>query len=255
MTGVDADAKIAESMDLQAAAERKRRETVKSAQAEKEAVILESEGQRERDKNESDGQRIRAITEAQGFSEQQVLRAEGLRKAKMLEAEGIAFALEKIGRATESESGQRALQFLFGSEYVKYMSALGSKSNSTIFLGQDVGDMSAMLAKGLSLMGSNAFRGPVTTTTSSNDSSSSHTAHSSPSFHSPSPSSSSSSSSLSSPVSFSQFESNVFDENLSSSKPMGSSSISSVDDESSHQRQIEELKRELESLGVVHKKH
>jgi regulator of protease activity HflC (stomatin/prohibitin superfamily) len=67
VTAVDADAKIAESMDLQAAAERKRRETVKSAMAEKEAVILESEGQRERDKNESDGQRIRAITEGDRF--------------------------------------------------------------------------------------------------------------------------------------------------------------------------------------------
>ncbi len=136
VTGVDADAKIAESMDLQAAAERKRRfpkkgfffiicfqfflvllllrETVKSSMAMKEAVILESEGQRERDKNESEGQRIRAITEAQGFSEQQVLRAQGLKQAKILEAEGIAFALEKIGKATQTENGQRALQFLFG---------------------------------------------------------------------------------------------------------------------------------------------
>lgn len=38
------------------------------------------------------------------------------------------------------------------------MSALGSKSNSTIFLNQDVGDLSSVLAKGLGLLGSNAFR-------------------------------------------------------------------------------------------------
>ncbi len=161
VTSVDADAKIAESMDLQAAAERRRRETVKSAMANKEAVILESEGQRERDRNESEGKRIRAVTEAQGFAEQQVLRAEGLRKAKMLEAEGVAYALEKIGQVTATEEGQRALQFTFGTEYVKYMSHLGSKSNSTIFLSQDVGDMSSLLAKGLSLLGSNAFNHPA----------------------------------------------------------------------------------------------
>lgn len=49
-----------------------------------------------------------------GYSQQQILRAQGLKEAKILEAEGIAIALEKIGQATQTESGQRALQFLFG---------------------------------------------------------------------------------------------------------------------------------------------
>ena len=149
VTGVDADAKIAEAMDLQAAAERRRRETVKTAMAEKEAVVLESEGQMLKDKNEAEGKKIRAITEAEGFMEEARLRAEGMKRARELEAEGTAYALQRIGQAAQTEEGQRALQYLFGKEYVSYMAALGSKSTSTVFLGQDVGDISSVLAKGM----------------------------------------------------------------------------------------------------------
>ena len=155
---VDADVRISESMDRMVSAEQRRRETVKSAEAEKEAIILESEAFREREVNESEGQRIRAITEARGFSEQQVLRAEGLKKAKMLEAEATAFAIETIGKAAKSPEGERAMRYVFGVEYTKYMSELGSKSNSTIFLGNDLSDLSATLAKGVGLLSTDAFK-------------------------------------------------------------------------------------------------
>jgi hypothetical protein len=72
--------------------------------------------------------------------------------------------LEQIGKAAATEHGQRALQFMFGQDYVKYMSRLGSKSNSTVFLGNDVGDLSNVLAKGLGLFNSNAFQNSPKTT-------------------------------------------------------------------------------------------
>lgn len=93
--------------------------------------------------------------------EEQRLRGEGLKQAKILEAEGLAFALERVGRVAQTEHGQRALQYMFGKEYVAYMSALGSKNNTTIFMPQDVGDISAVLAKGLSLLNSGSFGAPV----------------------------------------------------------------------------------------------
>ncbi len=46
--------------------------------------------------------------------EEQRLRAEGLKQAKILEAEGLAFALERVGQAAQTEQGQRALQYMFG---------------------------------------------------------------------------------------------------------------------------------------------
>lgn len=127
--------------------------------AEKEAAVLSSEGQRDRDRNEAEGHKIRAITEAEGFMEEQRLRAEGLKQAKILEAEGIAYALERVGKVAETEAGQRALQFMFAKEYVQYMSSLGAQGNSTIFMPTDVGDLTSVLAKGLGLLHSNAFKG------------------------------------------------------------------------------------------------
>lgn len=63
------------------------------------------------------------LLDEKGYSQQQILRAQGLKEAKILEAEGIAIALEKIGRATQTESGQRALQFLFGRFWVLVFSS------------------------------------------------------------------------------------------------------------------------------------
>lgn len=49
------------------------------------------------------------------------------------------------------------MQFLFGKHYVEYLGKLG-ESKSTIFLGQDLGDLSSVITKGLGLMQSNVFQ-------------------------------------------------------------------------------------------------
>merc|ERR1719510_225297 len=101
VTDIIPDPEIAKAMDLQAAAERHRREKVKGATAEKEATILISEAQRTRDTNESEGTRIRMINEAEGQA------------AKIIkEAEAKATAVESVAKAlANSPEGAKALEF------------------------------------------------------------------------------------------------------------------------------------------------
>ncbi len=63
-------------MDYQAAAEREKRQKVKSAEADKQATVLAAEAQRQRDTNESEGARTRLINEAEGYARKVVLQAE-----------------------------------------------------------------------------------------------------------------------------------------------------------------------------------
>merc|ERR1719433_718856 len=65
VTDITPDPEIAKAMDLQAAAERHRREKVKSATAEKESTILISEGRRLQMINEAQGEAERIVRSAQ----------------------------------------------------------------------------------------------------------------------------------------------------------------------------------------------
>merc|ERR1719479_587060 len=90
VTDITPDPEIAKAMDLQAAAERHRREKVKSATAEKESTILISEGKR-----------LQMINEAQGEAERIVRNA--VAKAE---------ALGKIANImTNNEEAKRAMEF------------------------------------------------------------------------------------------------------------------------------------------------
>merc|ERR1719473_554167 len=76
VTDIIPDPQIAKAMDLQAAAERERRQQVRKAEADKEQTVLLSEGQRTKDVNESEGVRIRTMNEAEGNATRVKLEAE-----------------------------------------------------------------------------------------------------------------------------------------------------------------------------------
>merc|ERR1719461_2802344 len=112
-------------MDLQAAAERHRREKVKSATAEKESTILISEGKR-----------LQMINEAEGEA-QRIIRA----------AEAKATAIGRIAEALDrDESAKRAMEFEVAQKYFNSMEQMG-KSPSTVFLPTNLGDVSGVVAQ------------------------------------------------------------------------------------------------------------
>merc|ERR1719479_684957 len=125
VTDITPDPEIAKAMDLQAAAERHRREKVKSATAEKESTILISEGKR-----------LQMINEAEGEA-QRIIRA----------AEAKAVAIGRIAEALDrDESAKRAMEFEVAQKYFNSMEQM-SKSPSTVFLPTNLGDVSGVVAQ------------------------------------------------------------------------------------------------------------
>merc|ERR1719510_18905 len=127
VTDITPDPEIAKAMDLHAAAERHRREKVKSAQAEKESTILISEGKR-----------LQMINEAEGEA-QRIIRA----------AEAKAVAIGRIAEALDRDEGaKRAMEFDISEKYFRYLQQLG-QSPSTVFLPSDVSNVNQVVATGI----------------------------------------------------------------------------------------------------------
>merc|ERR1719266_2799375 len=104
VTDIVPDPQMAKAMDLQAAAERERRQQVRKAQADKEQTVLLSEAQRTKDENESEGMRTKLVNTAQGNAERVRLEAEAeadaiikRANAKAKEIAIIADAVKKHG--------------------------------------------------------------------------------------------------------------------------------------------------------------
>jgi len=127
VTDITPDVEIAKAMDLQAAAERHRREKILAAKAERESIILISEGRR-----------LQMINEAKGDAER-IVRS----------SEAKAEALLKIARVMEgSEEARRAMEFDISEKYFLYLQELG-KSPSTVFLPSDVSNVNQVVATGI----------------------------------------------------------------------------------------------------------
>merc|ERR1719384_379159 len=103
VTDIVPDPKMAKAMDLQAAAERERRQQVRKAEADKEQTVLLSEAQRTKDENESEGLRTRLINTAEGNAARvrKEAEAESERIVKVAEAEAIAML--KLAEAKAEE--------------------------------------------------------------------------------------------------------------------------------------------------------
>jgi regulator of protease activity HflC (stomatin/prohibitin superfamily) len=140
ITELTPDQNIARAMDLQATAERERRQTEKNADAKKRAMELESEGYRLKLINESEGYRLKLINESRG-------RAESL----SIETEAQARAITTL--AETGVSIDNVLRYQITSRYLDGLNklALGGQ-HTTFFMNKDMSDMKAMTGNVLDLL-------------------------------------------------------------------------------------------------------
>jgi regulator of protease activity HflC (stomatin/prohibitin superfamily) len=120
LQAIEPPADIQQSMELVMRAERERRATVTTAEANKRSAILEAEGHREAQ-----------IRKAEGEQQAAVLRAHGLAEARLAMAEAEAQALKRI--AESLPDGQVAM-YLLGQKYLDALPQLTQGRGTTIFL-------------------------------------------------------------------------------------------------------------------------
>jgi regulator of protease activity HflC (stomatin/prohibitin superfamily) len=120
LQSIDPPRDIQQSMELVMRAERERRATVTTAEANKRSAILEAEGHRESQ-----------IRKAEGEQQAAVLRAQGLAEARLAMAQAEAQALRQI--AESLPDGQVAM-YLLGQKYLDALPQLTQGKGTTIFL-------------------------------------------------------------------------------------------------------------------------
>ena len=113
---------VQESMELQMAAERKKR-----------AAILTSEGQRDSAINSAQGDAQARVLEAEALKKAAILNAEAEQQKKVLEAQATAEALTILTDRLKSDPHAReALQFLLAQQYLAMGVTIGSSDSSKV---------------------------------------------------------------------------------------------------------------------------
>jgi regulator of protease activity HflC (stomatin/prohibitin superfamily) len=113
---------VQDSMELQMAAERKKR-----------AAILTSEGERDSAINSAQGQAQARILDAEAMKKAAILKAEAERQQQILKAEATAQAIDIVAQKLATTSNAReALQFLLAQNYLEMGQTIGSSESSKV---------------------------------------------------------------------------------------------------------------------------
>lgn len=132
-------ASVLKAMEMQVAAERKKR-----------ADILASEGERQAAINMAEGQKQQVVLASEGSMTDQVNRAKGEAEAILNVAEATARGIEMIASAIVKQGGSEAVSLKIAE---RYMDAFGklAKESTTVLLPANANDAGGMVAQALSV--------------------------------------------------------------------------------------------------------
>ena len=122
-----------------------------TAEREKRALIAASEGRKQEQINIATGEREAAIARSEGDKQAAINRAEGEAAAIVAIANATAEALRQTGAAIREPGGQDAVSLKVAEQYVDAFAKLAKTNNSLIVPG-DLGNMSSMIASALQVV-------------------------------------------------------------------------------------------------------
>ncbi|XP_063981586.1 stomatin-like protein 2, mitochondrial [Diachasmimorpha longicaudata] len=132
-------ARVQEAMQSQVEAERKKR-----------AAILESEGVRTADINVAEGKRQARILASEADKLEKINQAQGEATALLAVAEARAKGLQVVADSLGLRDGKNAASLSIAEQYVKAFNKL-AKTNNTLILPSNVGDVSSLVAQAMSI--------------------------------------------------------------------------------------------------------
>jgi regulator of protease activity HflC (stomatin/prohibitin superfamily) len=122
-----------------------------TAEREKRALIAASEGRRQEAINIASGEREAAIARSEGEKQAAINRAQGEATAIVALADASATALRQVGEAIRSPGGLDAVNLRVAEHYVDAFGKL-AKTNNSIIVPADLGDMSGLIASALQIV-------------------------------------------------------------------------------------------------------
>merc|ERR1712012_1311740 len=133
--------RVQEAMQMQVEAERKKR-----------AAILESEGIKTAEINVAEGKKQSKILESEAEKQQLINEAQGAAEAVVAAGSARAKSIELVSKALCGENGQNAAALAVAEKYVGAFGEL-AKTNNTLILPANTGDVSSMVAQAMTIYG------------------------------------------------------------------------------------------------------
>lgn len=122
-----------------------------TAERGKRALIAASEGRKQEQINIATGEREAAIARSEGDKQAAINRAQGEAAAILAIAEATSGALKQVGEAIQQPGGEAAMNLKVAEQYVDAFGQL-AKTNNSLIVPANVGDMSSLIATALQVV-------------------------------------------------------------------------------------------------------
>ena len=122
-----------------------------TAEREKRALIAASEGRKQEQINIASGEREANIARSEGEKQASINRAEGQATAIVALAQASAEALRQVGAAIREPGGEDAVNLKVAEQYVGAFAQL-AKTNNSIIVPANLGDMSSLIATAMQVV-------------------------------------------------------------------------------------------------------
>ena len=132
-----------------------------TAEREKRALIAASEGRKQEQINIASGEREANIARSEGEKQASINRAEGQATAIVALAQASAEALRQVGAAIREPGGEDAVNLKVAEQYVGAFAQL-AKTNNSIIVPANLGDMSGLIATAMQVVKTQKPKGGVT---------------------------------------------------------------------------------------------
>merc|ERR1712226_1686442 len=134
-------ARVQEAMQMQVEAERKKR-----------AAILESEGIKSAEINAAEGKKQSRILASEAEKQELINAAQGAAEAVIAAGNARAESIKLVSKSLCGENGQNAAALAVAEKYVGAFGEL-AKTNNTLILPANTGDVSSMVAQAMTIYG------------------------------------------------------------------------------------------------------
>ncbi|MBD2314932.1 SPFH/Band 7/PHB domain protein [Desertifilum sp. FACHB-1129] len=124
---------VQDSMELQMAAERRKRASILTSEGERDSAVNSARGKAEAQVLDAEARQKAAILDAEAQQKATILRAQAERQEAVLKAQGTSEAIQIVAKTLKTDPQAReALQFLLAQHYIEMGAKIGTSDSSKV---------------------------------------------------------------------------------------------------------------------------
>lgn len=124
---------VQDSMELQMAAERRKRASILTSEGERDSAVNSARGKADAQVLDAEARQKAAILDAEAQQKATILRAQAERQEAVLKAQGTSEAIQIVAKTLKTDPQAReALQFLLAQHYIEMGAKIGTSDSSKV---------------------------------------------------------------------------------------------------------------------------